>query len=177
VWGGMEQTMESSETYQAWILIDQTARVLKRAVDARLQPWNLNHGQATTLCVLAEHGPQPMSHLSRLLLQQTQTTTDLVDRLERRGLAQRVRHATDRRVVLVAITDEGRAFVEASSAAVRAVGAEVFGGFAGDELARITEAVRRVRDAAAAIGGIPAEHMRYAEDYLGPAPACQGVEI
>src|SRR5918911_4790583 len=96
---------DGKRVYDAWVSIHQAAIVLERAVDVRLRPWNLSGSQAAALNVLVKHGPQRMSDLARYLLQQTQTTTDLVDRLEQRNLVRRIRHATDRRVVLVEATD------------------------------------------------------------------------
>ncbi len=163
--------MNPGEIYQAWVAIGQAAISLERAVDTRLRPWNLNQAQGAALLVLAQHGPQRMSHLARFLLQQTQTTTDLVDRLERRDLVRRIRHATDRRVVLVEITDSGRALLAEIGDAAWSVGQQVFGEVAEKELTQTTETVRRIRDAAAEVGGLPAEHLSYAENRLAVAPS------
>jgi DNA-binding MarR family transcriptional regulator len=163
--------------YQAWTTISQAAIALERAVDARLRPFNLNSSQGVALLVLAEHGPQRMSYLARYLLQQTQTTTDLVDRLERRNLVRRIRHETDRRVVLVEISDEGRALVKNISNAIWSVGHEAFGGLRETDLTRVTETLRRVRDIAAAAGGIPADHLSYAEERLRISPTAHPDEV
>jgi DNA-binding MarR family transcriptional regulator len=162
--------MNSLDMYQAWVAIGQAAISLERAVDVRLRPWSLNQSQGSALLVLAQHGPQRMSHLARFLLQQTQTTTDLVDRLERRNLVRRIRHETDRRVVLVEITDDGRALIDDISNAVWSVGHDAFRTVNGTDLRRFTEAVRNVRDAAAEVGGVPADHLTYAEERLNIAP-------
>lgn len=162
--------MNSREIYQAWVAISQAAISLERAVDARLRPWSLNQSQGAALSVLAQHGPQRMSHLARFLLQQTQTTTDLVDRLERRGLVRRIRHETDRRVVLVEITDQGKALMAEIGDAAWAAGYDAFRSINGTELHRVTDAVRLIRDAAAEVGGVPAEHLTYAEERLSIAP-------
>src|SRR6266542_5089708 len=82
---------DAEKIYDAWVAIHQAAIVLERAVDVRLRPWNLSGSQAAALSVLVTHGPQRMSDLARYLLQQTQTTTDLVDRLEQRRLVRRTR--------------------------------------------------------------------------------------
>jgi DNA-binding MarR family transcriptional regulator len=166
--------MNPTGIYQAWVAINQAAISLERAVDARLRPWNLNQSQGSALRVLAQHGPQRMSHLARFLLQQTQTTTDLVDRLERRNLVRRIRHESDRRVVLVAITDEGKALLDEIGDSAWAVGVEAFGDLGEKDLQRATETVRRIRDAAAEAGGLPAEHLTYAEDRLSIAPSANG---
>lgn len=162
--------MNPTGIYQAWVAISQAAISLERAVDARLRPWNLNQSQSSALQVLAQHGPQRMSHLARFLLQQTQTTTDLVDRLERRGLVRRIRHESDRRVVLVEITEQGRALLDEIGDTAWAVGVEAFGDLGEKDLRRATETVRRIRDAAAEAGGLPAEYLTYAEDRLSLAP-------
>ena len=162
--------MNPGDIYQAWVAIGQAAISLERAVDTRLRPWNLNQAQGAALLVLAQHGPQRMSHLARFLLQQTQTTTDLVDRLERRNLVRRIRHATDRRVVLVEITDAGRALRAEIGDAAWYVGQHVFNDLPEKQLTRQTETVRRIRDAAAEVGGVPAEHLTYAEERLNIAP-------
>jgi DNA-binding MarR family transcriptional regulator len=162
--------MNPRDIYQAWVLIGQAAISLERAVDARLRPWNLNQSQGAALAVLVQHGPQRMSHLARFLLQQTQTTTDLVDRLERRGLVRRIRHETDRRVVLVEITDEGRSLLQEIGDAAWTAGVDAFRMVNGTELRRLTDTVRRIRDAAAEMGGVPADHLSYAEERLSIAP-------
>lgn len=168
--------MNPQGIYQAWVAIGQAAISLERAVDSRLRPWNLNQAQGAALLVLAQHGPQRMSHLARFLLQQTQTTTDLVDRLERRNLVRRIRHETDRRVVLVEITDQGKALLEEIGDAAASIGEEVFGPLAEQDLRRTTDTVRRIRDAAAGVGGVPADHLAYAEDRLSIAPLHWGNE-
>jgi DNA-binding MarR family transcriptional regulator len=167
--------MDSRGIYQAWVAIGQAAIALERAVDTRLRPWNLNQSQAAALLALAQHGPQRMSHLARFLLQQTQTTTDLVDRLERRGLVRRIRHETDRRVVLVEITDEGRSLIRDIGDAAWSVAEEAIGTVSETDLSRITQTVRRIRDVAAEAGGVPADYMSYAEERLTIASAlCEG---
>jgi DNA-binding MarR family transcriptional regulator len=110
-----------------------------------------------------------MSHLARFLLQQTQTTTDLVDRLERRGLVQRVRHETDRRVVLVEITNSGRDVLGTISEAFGSVAQEAFGAVSQESLVDLTGTMRQVRDVAARAGGVPGEHLSYAEQHLNIA--------
>jgi DNA-binding MarR family transcriptional regulator len=70
---------------QAWVLVQQAAAMLQTAVDARRRSHGLNWSRAAVLAVLRTHGPQPMRSLARYLLMQTQSLTDLVDRLERAG--------------------------------------------------------------------------------------------
>jgi DNA-binding MarR family transcriptional regulator len=58
-------------------------------------------------------GPQRITELAATQTLAQPTVTQLVARLEDRGLVTRGRHPDDGRVVLVTVTDDGRALVEA----------------------------------------------------------------
>jgi DNA-binding MarR family transcriptional regulator len=75
--------------------------------------------QTRLLGVLRDRKPT-MNELARFLGLDKSSVTGLVDRAERRGLVVRVPSATDRRSVLVSLTDEGRAFVSQAAAAFEA---------------------------------------------------------
>ena len=59
------------------------------------------------LWVLEHHGDMPMSRLAELLDVSVSNATGLIDRMEERGLVERVRVPDDRRVVLVRASAEG----------------------------------------------------------------------
>lgn len=59
------------------------------------------------LWVLDHHGDVTMSRLAELLDVSLSNATGLIDRMEERGLVDRVRVATDRRVVIVRASAEG----------------------------------------------------------------------
>ena len=59
------------------------------------------------LWVLEHHGEMPMSRLAELLDVSVSNATGLIDRMEERGLVERVRVPDDRRVVLVRASAEG----------------------------------------------------------------------
>jgi DNA-binding MarR family transcriptional regulator len=71
--------------------------------------------QTRLLGVLRDRTPT-MNELARLLGLDKSSATGLVDRAERRGLVTRVPSSADRRVVLVDLTDAGRALVAEVSA-------------------------------------------------------------
>lgn len=74
------------------------------------------------------------------------TTTGLVDRLAREGLVERRPHPTDRRVVLVLPTAEGRDAVRRSAAYLAEVMAAVLSDVDEGERESLVRAVERVRD-------------------------------
>lgn len=59
------------------------------------------------LWVLDHHGELPMSRLAELLDVSLSNATGLIDRMEERGLVERVRVPDDRRVVIVRASAEG----------------------------------------------------------------------
>ena len=60
---------------------------------------------------LRSAGPSTVADLARWLQLDADATTRLLDRLEKRGLCERVRSTADRRVVDVELTAEGEASI------------------------------------------------------------------
>ena len=63
------------------------------------------------LAVLDVDGPLPMRGLAETLDVSQASATGIVDRMEQRGLVERRRGDDDRRVVRVALTDQGRSLI------------------------------------------------------------------
>lgn len=80
---------------------------VRTAVDACLRADGLSLARLKVLRLLAE-GPVPMGQLSEAMAVVPRSTTDLVDGLVAAGLVERRPHPTDRRVVLLDLTDQGR---------------------------------------------------------------------
>ena len=78
---------------------------------------NLGHQDLRVVEHLGESGPQMMRSLAENLGVAVNSMTSLVDNLEHKGLAHRTRSEIDRRVVHVALTDEGRHVFDSASKA------------------------------------------------------------
>jgi DNA-binding MarR family transcriptional regulator len=78
------------------------------AVARRVHRSGISLGHLQILWILQEHGPLPVSRLADWLGIGAPNATGLLDRMEQRGLVERVRDADDRRVVLACMTDQGR---------------------------------------------------------------------
>lgn len=70
--------------------------------------------ESQALSYLAVHGESGQSALARDLGLTSSASTALVDRLERQGVAERVRHPRDRRRTIVHLTDRGLQMVAES---------------------------------------------------------------
>ena len=84
----------------------QLSFVVQGMLERRAAEHGLSIIQARLLGVLRDRKPT-MNELARLLGLDKSSVTGLVDRAERRGLVIRVPSTTDRRAVLVSLTDEG----------------------------------------------------------------------
>ncbi|NUT35497.1 MAG: MarR family transcriptional regulator [Hamadaea sp.] len=85
---------------------------LATAVHAAFTELSRAHGLAPQQAVLAcllDEGPVGMCGLGEALKVEKSSLSGLVDRAEKRGLVRRLPDPEDRRAVLVALTDEGRA--------------------------------------------------------------------
>jgi DNA-binding MarR family transcriptional regulator len=87
--------------------LDERLRKLARIVRHNVD-YGLSLTSATVLARLHEGGPQRVTDLATHELVAQPTMTALVGRLEARGLVERKRDATDKRVVTVALTPAGR---------------------------------------------------------------------
>ena len=84
-----------------------------------------------------------MSELSRQLLVSNGNTTTVVDRLELDGLVTRT-PAADRRIIHVALTDDGRAHFEQLAVDHEAQVNQLFGGLSGADLAALEGLLHRM---------------------------------
>ena len=89
-------------------------QLLMERIDAVLRPLELTFARYEVLRLLSfsSAGAMPMTRLGSLLQVHPTSVTSAVDRLERQGFVERERQDEDRRVVLAAITEAGRAVVE-----------------------------------------------------------------
>ena len=97
----------------------QLSFLIQGLLERRAAEHDLSIIQTRLLGVLRDRTPT-MNELARFLGLDKSSVTGLVDRAERRGLVARVPSATDRRAVLVSLTDEGRSFVSRAAAAFEA---------------------------------------------------------
>jgi len=88
--------------------------------------------------------PLPANVLAERLLITGASITSLVDTLERRGLVRRVRPDSDRRIVLIELTDAARPVIDAYLAEVTALHAAEFAIFTADEREQLTTMLARL---------------------------------
>jgi len=99
----------------------------RRALNHTLHDLGLEARHLGVLAALSTSGPMIHRRLMYLLEMDRSSTTYTVDDLERAGLVERRRHATDRRAFEVHLTDAGRATLERAWRLAREVDERLFG--------------------------------------------------
>ena len=105
------------------------------AVERELEPTGLTHAQWIPLFKLSAHPGATVAELARLL-----------DRLEAKGLCQRERSSEDRRVVRLALTDQGRAVADQIPVALSRVQNAYLAGFSREEWLLLKSFLSRILD-------------------------------
>lgn len=95
----------------AWVKLARAASAVGSRLARRLAAHDLTESQFGVLDALYHLGPLHQCDLARKILRTTGNVTLVVDNLERRGLVQRERRASDRRFVLVRLTPAGEELI------------------------------------------------------------------
>jgi DNA-binding MarR family transcriptional regulator len=134
-----------------------------RAVNDEMSGCGLSMARTKVLTHLKEHGPTRQSVLATQFEMAPHSITDIVDALERQGLAQRRPDATDRRAKLVAITGAGEACLAVAHATRQRLLTQIFGALSETDratlirlLGSLDEAAQQVIDASGAAPPVPA---------------------
>jgi DNA-binding MarR family transcriptional regulator len=98
----------SKATETAMNLVRTSDLLVKRIADL-VQPFDLTPSSGLVLGILADLGePLPPNKIAERLIISRASVTSLLDSLERRGYVRRAPHSTDRRMLLIELTDSGR---------------------------------------------------------------------
>lgn len=114
-----------------------------RAIDLRFSDY-------TVLATLRKEEAKdglPVSRLAELVLRPMGSITQIVDRLAKLGLVKREPDPRDRRMVLIAMTDEGDQLAARGAAVYDEVHARVVEEMESDELDQVDRGIRRLLNA------------------------------
>ncbi|MCJ7712466.1 MAG: MarR family transcriptional regulator [Chloroflexi bacterium] len=113
---------------------------LRCAGSQRLVRLGISMTHFHVLTLLRHHDAMPMGHLADILDASVSSATGIIDRMEERGLVERVRVPDDRRVVLVRPTQAGLDLVDEAELVKSDVLASALGRLAPDDLDRLAAA-------------------------------------
>jgi DNA-binding MarR family transcriptional regulator len=123
-------------------------RRMFRAVNGEMSGCGLTMARAKVLRSLHEQGPTRQSVLAADFGMSPHSITDIVDGLERLGLAERRPDPDDRRAKLVAITDAGEASLDVANATRERLLTQIFGSLSQEDRVTLLRLLGRLDEAA-----------------------------
>jgi DNA-binding MarR family transcriptional regulator len=126
-----------------------------RAVNDAMSGCSMSMARTKMLRRLREHGPVRQSSLAADFGLSPHTITDIVDGLERLGLAERRPDASDRRAKLVAITEAGEACLNVANATWEHALTQIFGALSEEDLATLLRLLDSLDEAAGKVTAPP----------------------
>lgn len=128
-----------------WHLLHHITASMRRLAGRRLAVHGITEAQCILLAQIKMRGPTRITALAQAVRMSTGSMTRLLDRMERKGLCERVRLNDDRRVVHIKITSLGEAAIkDACSVLTRTEGAHLTG-LADSELLLLHRYLGRIR--------------------------------
>ena len=112
---GITESFLGPRVRMLWNLL--SARMLEA-----LEPFGLKTGAFSTLALISANPGCSQTALARALGMDKSAVVPIIDELEQRGLARRVRSSEDRRRHALEVTDAAQALIDQMNAAVSAVG-------------------------------------------------------
>lgn len=94
-----------------FVVLSRAAAALEKHSSASIESRGLTSAEFAVLEVLYHRGPQLLGEVQRKILVSSGGMTFLVDRLEKRGLVQRLPCETDRRARYADLTGQGRELI------------------------------------------------------------------
>jgi DNA-binding MarR family transcriptional regulator len=114
-------------------MIKQVELAVRARIDEIVRPVGLTASQYTALTVLERHTDMSSAQLARSSFVTAQSMADMITALEGRALIERHRDGTDRRRLVVALTDEGRALLDRCRDEVDSLEATMLAGLSGPQ--------------------------------------------
>lgn len=126
-------------------LLMRTARVLRRGHLEALEPFGLRPHQSRALGVIARHEDDELrlADLADHLGIARRSATEVVDALEQDGLVTRSPSATDRRAVVLHLTQQGRDLRARLRSSRAELGDQLFAGLSADEREQLASLLRK----------------------------------
>lgn len=137
-------------------LVTDTARLLRKLIDRRLQPFGLTRAQWAVLAALANRDGLSQSELADELEIEKSTAGRLIDHVQARGWIERRPIPNDRRQWAVYLTAAARPLIDRVMQIVLETRADMLVGLSAEQQAQIAETLRSVKaNLFAAVGARP----------------------
>ena len=156
---GPEARLERERAaHEAFSSLGRAVGTLRCAGSQRLVRLGISMTHFHVLTLLRHHDAMPMGRLAEILDASMSSTTGIIDRMEEKGLVERVRVPDDRRIVLVRSTAAGLALIDEAELVKSEIIVSAISRLDAEQLDRLTLAST---DLGAAIAGALADNPGY----------------
>ncbi len=125
-------------------LLNQVVMSMRRQVAQRMAAHELTAAQWHPLWKLKRDGPSSAQQMAREMDIDAGAMTRLIDRMVLKGLVERTRSSSDRRVVMLSLTMAGDAVARRVPAVLAGVNNDYLRGFSGDEWETLKHLLRKM---------------------------------
>ena len=124
--------------------IGRARRTIVEAIDRELAPLDISHAQWIVVMLLGDGAASTAAELCKILIYDPGAMTRLLDRLEKKGVLQRVRTKDDRRAVRLELTAEGKKLYPRILEALVQVFNRLLRGFSRSEVRQLEGLLKRM---------------------------------
>lgn len=121
-------------------------RAVQTVIRAHSEPHGLSVEEFAVLNALRARGPHSVSQVARALNYDPPSVSRYAFRLTEEGLLESERSSSDRRVVVLSLTDRGAAIAREINEDVELAYSELVAGAAADELDGFVRTIQRIRE-------------------------------
>lgn len=108
------KSMQHKEDYlKLTTVLFRTMQNVETVIKNDILSYQLNTSEFGTLELLYNRGPQPMQSMASRLLMANSSMTYVIDKLEKKEMIVRRQDEDDKRIVMVELTEKGKAFFDA----------------------------------------------------------------
>lgn len=150
-------------------LLTDSAHLLRKLIDRRLQPLGLSRAQWSILAILFDHDGLSQSHISDELEIEKSTVGRLIDQVEKSGWIERRPIPGDRRLWGIHLTDQARHLIAEVERVILNTRAEMLNGLSAEQQQHLSEMLQTIKsNLSAALEFDQSQlHARKLEDTIG----------
>jgi DNA-binding MarR family transcriptional regulator len=134
-----------TETLTLGFALHDSARLMRKRFEQRARHVGLTRSQWQVLAMLSKHEGIHQKGLADLLELESITLVRLLDKMAERGLVERRRHPTDRRLSLLFLTEQAHPLLQLMRSMGKTTREEATAGFSAEEEQLLLGLIQRMR--------------------------------
>ncbi|MFS2201981.1 MarR family winged helix-turn-helix transcriptional regulator [Pseudomonas sp. Pseusp3] len=144
--------------------LHDSARLMRKRFEQRARHVGLTRSQWQVLAMLSTHEGIHQKGLADLLELESITLVRLLDKMAERGLVERRRHPTDRRLSLLFLTEQAHPLLQLMRDMGRVTRQEATRGFSAEEEQLLLQMMKRMRSNLIEACNLPVEEQEHRHD-------------